>query len=358
MENSPPPIPGNSRGPNESPGRRSGMPGCIMGLIAVVMVGFVGFMVFMVIAAGAVASGAAMSGPAGARAYYEEIVEASDSGKKIAVIRVEGLIIGGDTPAVWGQTVTSGSIKAQLDKAAADDSVNGVILDVNSPGGEVIACDEIYNRIRQFRQTTGKPVVTCMHSFAASGGYYIAAPTDHIVANRMTLTGSIGVIIPGYNYHELLQDKLGISPQVYKRGEMKDMGSGARPTNEKEVELLQGIVDQNYDEFTKIVAEGRGLEVEAFRQGPAGDSRILTGQDALQLQLVDELGYFDNAIAAARRLTGDQGAGVVRYRYRVSPLDLLVGAQAKTKVDLGAALPVRGVQVKKGHPYFLYPGSF
>ena len=158
--------------------------------------------------------------------------------EKIAVIDVKGLIL----QSTFYDGASSGLICAALQEAADDDSVKAVILDVDSPGGEITASDEIHHAVIQFREDTDKPVVTCMHALGASGAYYVAAASDHIIANRLTLTGSIGVIIPHYVYKDLL-DKIGIRSEPYKSGTMKDMLNGARdPVPEKEKAFIQDMV--------------------------------------------------------------------------------------------------------------------
>src|ERR1035437_7514187 len=160
-------------------------------------------------------------------------------------------------------------ITAQLDRAADDDRVKAVILKIDSPGGEVMAADEIYKAIADFQTSNpaehgqpgrkGKPVICSMGSLAASGGYYIAAPCRWIVANELTLTGSIGVIMHGWNYRGLM-DKVGVAPMTYKSGKFKDMLSPDRSTNEipaEEHALVQALIDETYGKFTNVVGIGR-----------------------------------------------------------------------------------------------------
>ena len=163
-------------------------------------------------------------------------------------------------------------IKAQLDRARDDSRVKAVILKVDSPGGEVLASDEISDAIKNFQdgkksngqdedKTKARPVIVSMGNLAASGGYYISAPCRWIVANKMTITGSVGVIMHGWNYRGLI-DKLGIAPEVYKSGKFKDMLSGSRATNEIPVEeraMVQSLINEVYGQFKQVV-DGRSAE--------------------------------------------------------------------------------------------------
>ena len=151
------------------------------------------------------------------------------------------------------------STEEQLDRAAEDKHVKAVLLRVDSPGGEVLASDEIYRAIHEFQDKTGRPVVAQMGSLAASGGYYVSAPCRWIVANELSLTGSIGVIMSGMNFRGLM-DKVGIQPQVYKSGKFKDMMSSTRrpediPAGERE--MVQGLIDETYATFKGVVRKGR-----------------------------------------------------------------------------------------------------
>ncbi|MGZ4988754.1 MAG: S49 family peptidase, partial [Limisphaerales bacterium] len=152
----------------------------------------------------------------------EVVLEPSSSRNKIAVVEVEGIIMSaGERSALTMPEF----IREQLKAAKADDDVKAVVLKINSPGGEVLAADEINAAIKDFQQTSSKPVIASMGTLAASGGYYVAAPCRWIVANELTITGSIGVIMHGYNYRGLM-NKLGIKPDIFKSGKFKDMLSG------------------------------------------------------------------------------------------------------------------------------------
>jgi len=174
----------------------------------------------------------------------EVLYEDNDAANKVAIIEVDGIIS--------GQALNGGGfsladlVKAQLRRAEEDDRVKAVLLKVDSPGGEVLASDEIYRAIKDFQSRTHKPVIASMGSLAASGGYYISAPCRWIVANEMTLTGSIGVIMSSWNYRGLM-DKVGVLPQVFKSGKFKDMMSGSREPDSispEEKAMVQALIDQ------------------------------------------------------------------------------------------------------------------
>ncbi|MGH7951918.1 MAG: signal peptide peptidase SppA, partial [Limisphaerales bacterium] len=187
----------------------------------------------------------------------EFTLEDNDSHNKIAVVTVDGIITSRSDQS--GNSLVD-LVKAELDRAKDDSRVKAVILKVDSPGGEVMASDQINKLISKFENGgDGKPVICSMGSLAASGGYYISAPCRWIVANDLTLTGSIGVIMESINFRGLM-DKIGVRPVVYKSGKFKDMLSGMRETNEippGEHAMVQNLIDQTYQKFKNVVAAGR-----------------------------------------------------------------------------------------------------
>jgi protease-4 len=260
-------------------------------------------------------------------------------------------------------------IKAQLEKAKKDNNVKAVILKVDSPGGEVLASDEIYRALRKFQDDSGKPVICSMGSLAASGGYYISSPCRWIVCNRLTITGSIGVIMETVNYRGLM-DKIGVEPYVFKSGKYKDMLSGMRETNEipdGERAMVQDFINQTYGQFKQVVADGRTAAHDKNKdEGQPladdwtnyADGRILSGDQALKLGLVDEIGDFQAAVDRAQKIAGIEGkANLVEYResYDISNFLRLFGqsseaARSGVKLDLGFELP----KLEAGQFYYLY----
>jgi protease-4 len=201
------------------------------------------------------------------------------------------------------------TLEWQLRRAREDASVGAVLLRVDSPGGEVTASDVLYEAVRKTREK--KPVVVCMESVAASGGYYVACGGSFISAYDTTITASIGVIMQSVNYKELAS-KVGVQVQTFKSGAMKDLLNGARDLTEEERRYVQGLIDQSYSRFVGIVARERHLDEDTLRHGVA-DGRIMSGSDALEAKLVDSLGGWPEALSKARELAKTPGAPVFRY---------------------------------------------
>lgn len=243
-------------------------------------------------------------------------------GDKIAVIPLSGPITAEGAYLFFGAAITPELVKEQLGRAEEDKGVKAIVLRIESPGGVVAACQEILQEIEKVKQT--KPIVVSMGSQAASGGYYISAKANKIVALPGTLTGSIGVISQIPNVKGLF-DKLGIEMQTFKGGKYKDMYAGMRELTPEEKEIMQRMTDEYYEQFVEVVAEGRGLSKEKVRNLATG--QLYTGAEAKELGLVDELGGLDTAIDLAAQLAGVEAPRVEYYKpERVSLLDLLLGA--------------------------------
>lgn len=228
---------------------------------------------------------------------------------RIALIRIEGVII--DAQETIGE----------LKKFSETPSVKAIVLRIDSPGGGVVPSQEIYDAVRRVRTKGNKAVIASMGSVAASGGYYIAAATDRIMANPGTLTGSIGVIMEMANVEGLLQ-KIGVEGVVVKSGKYKDVGSPLRKMSDEERGLLQNVMDDVHKQFIEAVAEGRSLEVPEVQA--LADGRIFTGRQAKEVKLVDELGNLDDAIQLAADVAGIEGEPkVIEPRRRFSIRELL-----------------------------------
>ncbi len=285
-----------------------------------------------------------------------------DASDKIAVIRIEGIITSSRVDGTAFNMVDV--VKEQLRRANKDKRVQAVLLKVDSPGGEVLASDEIARALRDFQHKSGKPVIVSMGNLAASGGYYVSAPCRYIVANDLTITGSIGVIMSGLNYRGLM-DKVGLRPQVFKSGKYKDMLSGSREPDKippEEIAMVQNLINEVYGKFTNVVAEGRSAaHDENGTDGRAlvdnwtefADGRVLSGSEALKHGFVDQLGNFEAAVDKAKDIAGVTRANLIEYR-RIADLSelfqLFGQSEAKAvKVDLGIEVP----KLKAGQPYFL-----
>jgi protease-4 len=239
---------------------------------------------------------------------------------KVAVISLSGPIQSESSSFLFGGSViTPESVQGELNKAKSDPAVKAIVLQINSPGGSVAASQEIVNMLDEVKV----PIVVSMSDLAASGGYYISAGADKIVALPGTLTGSIGVISEMPNLKGLF-DKLGINMQVFKAGKHKDMYAGFRELTPEEQTIMQDMTDQLYNQFIQVVAKGRKLSEDKVRELATG--QLYTGIQAKELGLVDELGGVDAAIKAAADLAGISQPEVEYYKPQTpSLLDSLLG---------------------------------
>jgi protease IV len=189
-----------------------------------------------------------------------------------------------------------------------DESIKAIVVRIDSPGGGIGPSQEIYTEIMRTRSE--KPIIASLGSVAASGGYYIASATQKIIANPGTVTGSIGVIVEYTNIQEILK-KVGLSAVVIKSGKFKDIGSPVRDITDSEKEFLQNFVDELHMQFVNHAAEGRGIDSEIIAK--LADGRIYTGQKAMELNLIDELGNFEDSIQLAGKIAGIEGEVVPVY---------------------------------------------
>lgn len=228
---------------------------------------------------------------------------------------------------VKGMILDSRETVRQLRHFLKDDDVRAVVLRVDSPGGVVAPSQEIYDEVRKF--AAKKKIVVSMGSLAASGGYYISAPATLIYANPGTITASIGVIIKLSNI-EALMDKIGIKATVVKTGKYKDSGSPVRELTEEDRAMFQSVIDSTHNQFVKAVASGRKLPEDEVRR--IADGRVLSGEQALGLKLVDRLGTLQDAIEEAGRLAGIKGEPevILPPKRKLNYLDLLSGGMEET----------------------------
>jgi protease-4 len=266
---------------------------------------------------------------------------------KIALITMRGLISSSILGTVGDSMVDD--MRTALEQAREDDRVKAIVLEIDSPGGEVTASDAIYSAVVKARAR--KPVVVYMDSLAASGGYYVSCGGKFLMASDTTITGSIGVIIQTLNYEQLF-NKVGLASVIFKSGKFKDMLNGARPITPEERELVQSFIMKTYDKFLGIVATERNLSADLLRNTIA-DGRILSGKDAFDSKLIDGLGQFEDAFTKAKQLGNAPEAKFVKYGppFSLSRLFRLFG-QADSKLEL--QLPKQLVpQLESGRAYFL-----
>jgi len=239
-------------------------------------------------------------------------------GEKVGIIEITGII------------TDSKSVIQNLKRFREDNSIKAIVIRIDSPGGGVGPAQEIF---REIRKTVGvKKIVASMGAVAASGGYYIAAGTDGIVANPGTITGSIGVIIRFANFEDLLS-KIGLTPVVVKSGEYKDTGSPVRKMTKEERKFLQNFVNQIHKQFIIAVAEGRNMDQSKVE--PLADGRIFTGEEAKNLGLIDRIGNLEDAVEWAGRMAGIEGkiSAVYAQKKKLPLLKYIIDSTLKDLVN-------------------------
>ncbi|KGR76763.1 signal peptide peptidase SppA [Ureibacillus sinduriensis] len=253
----------------------------------------------------------------------ENVVEPGDMGSRIALLSVDGTIqdVGSSTP-FTDIEYDHQNFLAQLEMVLNDQSIQAVVLYVNSPGGGVIESAEIHEKLVEIKEQRNIPIYVSMGSYAASGGYYISAPADKIFAHKETITGSIGVIMQSYNFSELA-DKLGIEFETIKSGAHKDMFGGTRPTTPEEIAMLQEMIDESYEDFVDVIEQGRGMSEAQVKK--FADGRIMGGTQAIKAGFVDEIGGMEEAIAALRADYGLEDAEVFEYESNFGGLTSMFG---------------------------------
>jgi protease-4 len=329
--------------------------GCLIAVGVLFLLG-AAFSLVMVVAVATIASSfEGSSAIAESDNYTTEFVSGNPKAdNKIAVIDVKGTITS-DSDSFGTSVANSTAIVKLIRAAVKDDSVKAIIIDLDTPGGEVTASDEIYHELKLCE----KPIVAMMNTMAASGGYYVACGADKIVANRNTMTGSIGVIISTVNVSELLEWAK-VKPEFYTSGKMKTMLNPAKPTTEEEQKVIKALVMNAYEDFAGIVAAARNIPLEKITNGELGDGRVFDGKQALENGLVDELGYFSAAEDAALKLAGltRDDCRIERFKTNASLADILglfgVKAQPVTFNSLLSGTNV--VLPKAGCPYYLVTG--
>jgi protease-4 len=242
---------------------------------------------------------------------------------------------------VKGMILDSRETVRQLRHFLKKDDIKAVVLRVDSPGGVVAPSQEIYEEVKKF--AAKKKIIVSMGSLAASGGYYISAPATLIIANPGTITASIGVIIKLSNI-EALMDKIGIKATVIKTGKFKDSGSPSRALTEEDRAMFQSVIDSTHTQFIRAVAAGRKLPEDEVRK--IADGRVLSGEQALALKLVDRLGTLQDAIEEAGKQAGIKGEPevILPPKKKVNYLDMLSGG-VEEKFDGALNRVGRGMQL-------------
>ena len=245
-----------------------------------------------------------------------EVEVVSGTGQKIALVELRGTIL------------TSEETVSQLKKYRDDRSIKAILFRVDSPGGGVVASQEIYEEVRKTRDA-GKPVVVSMGALAASGGYYVSCGANRIVANPGTVTGSIGVISQFLRFDPLMK-KIGIESRTVKSGKYKDSGSPFREMSKDDNAYFQGLIDNIYKQFTEVVERERGMEHDSVAR--YADGRVFTGVQALEIGLIDTLGTYEDAVGIAAQLAGIKGEPTI-VRERKRGLSLFERVFGETKIS-------------------------
>jgi len=268
--------------------------------------------------------------------YTEEVIRKGPHTAKITVIALHDFLDDEKASAIY----------KQLKMAGRDENVKGLIIRINSPGGMVSSSDRICNEILKFKTETEKPVVAFMQGLAASGGYYTSVACDEIVAEPTTITGSIGVIFGHFVIRRLLEEKLGIEAVIVKSGEKKDWPSPFNDTTPEQQQYIQDkLIDPAYERFVAIVA-GHRDQLDLTDVKRLADGSIYTAEEALELRLIDHIGYLDEAIERAKELADIEEARVVEYKKPFSlPSFLQAGGQSIFKIDRTTLYELTGPQL-------------
>ncbi len=288
--------------------------------LGVVMVGVV-----------AVAALSGLAAGSGERRVREEFFSHNrQAAQKVAVITLDGVIL----------DETEGFVKRQIDRVRGDDRVKAIVLRINSPGGTISGSDYLHHHLRKLAEDRELPIVVSMGGVAASGGYYVAMAVgdtpESIFAEPSTFTGSIGVIIPRYDLSELLQS-WGIQYDSVASGELKTMGSMAKPMTEAERELFQQIVDEGYEQFKDVIRSGRpGFRDDSDELDKLATGQIFTARQAVENGLVDQIGFIESAVDRAIEAAGldPDDVKVVRYKPEPSLVGILMSEARGRPLDM------------------------
>ncbi|SCS30788.1 signal peptide peptidase SppA [Staphylococcus caeli] len=287
--------------------------------------------------------------------FTEEVEKEGDSSKRIAHLTLNGEIAEGTGGGMFGgEGYNHTAFLKQLDKVKNDDSVKGMLLTVNTPGGGTYPSDEIYQKIKQIKKK-GKKVYVHMGSMAASGGYYISAPADKIYAGPQSMTGSIGVIMSSIDYSGL-QKNLGIKQNVIKSGKHKDILSSSREMTGEEKEILQSVLDDSFDRFVNIVKDGRHMSESKVRK--LADGRIYSAQQAKSNGLIDEIGYEDRTLKAMKKDMNAKDAEVFEYSEDGGWFSSVYSAKSNISQFTNELKDVKSIfkNDSKAEPMYLYEG--
>lgn len=308
--------------------------GCLIAAVAVGIALVIGFAAVVAAVTVGISRGKALFPEMAGSDEYPALNRVWSYGKgdvQVVRIAVSGVIASGAEEGFFGpgqdpvQTVLT-----CIQDATVDESVVGIILEINSPGGEITASDVIYKALLDFKEAQpGRVVVALLGDVAASGGYYVALAADYIMAHPTTLTGSIGVLISSINVKGL-GDKLGVKDMTIKSGENKDLLNPLREPTAEEKAILQNVIDELYARFVGLVMKSRDLTEETVHT--LADGRVFSAGQALEVDLIDEIGYWDDAVAKMAELLDVEDVKVMRYEQRLSLAALLMASADRMPV--------------------------
>ena len=290
----------------------------------------------------------------------EEIEISGKGNSKILIIEVSGLLTSSQPNGVIDQLFNRQSLptrfKEEFSKAAEDEKVKGIVLRINSPGGTVTASDILHHEILEFKKKRKIPVVACIMDLGTSGGYYLAAASDQIVAHPSAITGSLGVIMITINGSGLME-KIGLEAHTITSGQHKDMGSPFRKMTTQDRAIFESVIQSFYQQFLEIIEKGRPqLTKEKIRQ--LADGRIYSASQAKKAGLIDEIGYLDDAITIAKQEAGVTEAKVIIYGrvggYRPNIYSQWGGASGNPSLTIPKLDPIALASTLGGAPVFMY----
>ena len=287
----------------------------------------------------------------------DEPFDIKETDGDLAVIELSGVITEFDTSSGFFEYSENpvSAITGRLDIIKKDENVKGVLLVIDSPGGGITASDILYREIKKFKDETGLPVIALFKQVAASGAYYVASACDYILAHPSTVTGNIGVIMYHFNFNGLM-DKYGVQYVAIKSSENKDLMSPFKGVDPKEMEWMQDIVDQMLEMFIDVVHEGRsGLTRSEVKK--LADGRLYVANDALERGLIDEIGYFDDAVRVLSDQAGISRPGVFQYRKGKGFRDIFGWMALNVKPRTFMDILEREKNIRSYGMYYLWDGA-
>lgn len=282
---------------------------------------------------------------------HEHTILSGNSSEKIAVVPVNGIILG--KSAEQFDTLLS-----HVDK---ESDIKALVVEVDTPGGDVSSSDEMYHRLAKFKSDHNIPVVISMKGLATSGGYYLSCAADYIYAEPTTLTANIGVLMPRYNLSELA-DKWGVHDTTLKStgSPYKDAGSMLKPENPRDTQYMQSLIDQMYSQFKSVVSTGRGAQIKSKNKtvDALADGRALTSNEALSSGLIDQIGYPTDAYQYAAKTANLTNPTIIRYEERPSLSSLLTSQSSLSPRTASITLPPELLNfLTNPHPMYLWTGN-